>query len=150
MNFGNVLLIFLASTSLFGCARYHDNGGELYHHYEQYENKVAYCLQSTSDGATQFPKSEWLSSLDQHEQKTILIYLSNMAMNNCIEKEKESLKFRLTKENSDVQKIISKWLELDKEKVEKPSGVDEYQLENLESQITTPFNTFQVFELIKK
>ncbi len=149
MNFGSVSLkLAVSSLLLSGCAVASE--GELYSLYKQYENKVGSCLESARQGTKSFPQSKWLSSLDESKQKKVLLYLSSSIMDSCSYEEKNQFKLVLSKESQDVQKILSEWLELKRPKAEKPLGIDDKALGELESQISSPFHAFAVFNQIKR
>lgn len=151
MNFGNVSLKLLVSVALLtGCASEQTNNYDLYLKYEQYENRVGFCLGETREGDYPFLRSGWLRSLDEDEQKQVIIYLSSSIMAKCSIKEKEDFVLALRHETEDVQKIITKSLHLDIPIKPRPAGVDERQLDILASQITSPFNAFHAFEALKK
>lgn len=148
MNFGNVSLkLAVSSLLLSGCAVASEDG--LYSLYKQYDNKVGSCLEAAPQGAKLFPQSKWLSSLDERKQKEVLLYLSSSIMDSCSYEEKNQFKLALNKESQDVQKILSEWLELKRPKVEKPLGIDDKALGELESQISSPFHAFAVFKQLE-
>ncbi|MDE1352140.1 hypothetical protein L9W80_18560 [Vibrio aestuarianus] len=150
MSFGNASFKLLVSILLLtGCASTPINVGDLYVKYERYDNRVGVCLDQTRESDHSFPYSEWLSSLDKESQKQVITYLSSLTMDNCSAEEKEAFILALKNESEDAQKIISKSLYLDIPTKPKPKGIDEAQLDNLASQISSPFNPFSVFEALQ-
>ncbi len=151
MNFGNASLKSLVSVILLtGCVSEQTNNDDLYLKYEQYENRVGFCLNEAHKEDYPFLHSEWLRSLDEDKQKQVVIYLSSLSMAKCSIKEKEDFILALEYETEGVQKIITKSLHLDIPTRAKPEEVDESQLDILASQITSPFSAFHAFETLKK
>lgn len=151
MNFGNVSLKLLVSVTLLtGCVSEQPSSYNLYLKYQQYENRVGFCLSEARKEDYPFLRSQWLHSLNESTQKQVIIYLSSLIMEECSTKEKEEFMLALRDETDDVQKIITESLHLDLPIKSKPVGVDEAQLNALTSQITAPFSAFHAFETLKK
>lgn len=106
-------------------------------------------MSSAKNGARSFPESGWLSSLGEEQQKQVLLYLSESAMKKCSQQEKIEFSQTLAKENQDVQRIMSEWLDLDKPNKEMPMNIDNQKLKVLEIQISSPFYAFEIFEKLR-
>ncbi|EGR2026973.1 hypothetical protein DYB89_18090 [Vibrio cholerae] len=151
-NFGNVSVKLLCSVALLtvvGCVPLSAQNDGLNETYSELVNQRSSCFEQSAEGSQFFPASDWLANLKNEEKQLVVSYLSQYAFNKCLEPQVKHFEQELAKESPSVQRFIKEQVAMFPYIAQKPDGIDEEQLHNIEINITMPFIASEVYESLK-
>ncbi|EKF9423055.1 hypothetical protein AB6Q85_003739 [Vibrio cholerae] len=143
------LLCSVALLTVVGCVPLGVQNDGLNEAYSELVNQRSSCLKQSAEGSQFFPDSDWLANLKNEEKQLVVSYLSQYAFNKCLEPQVKHFEQELAKESPSVQRFIKEQVAMFPYIAQKPDGIDEGQLHNIEINITRPFIASQVYESLK-
>ncbi|MDK9774831.1 hypothetical protein [Vibrio sp. B181a] len=148
MNFGGALVVlryklFLALSifSVSGCAASFEE------RFEDYANKIEKCKVIELENSESFPMTPWFVSLNEEEQKRVVLYLSIDNRDNCSKTEREALKDSESKLSQEQRSLFDAMGVTDPPNhAQYIDGLDLKEIQKIQSLYEMPFDSIKLGE----
>ena len=150
--FGDVLVV-LRYNLFFTFFVYHSSfaGTTLFeNNYLAYANKIEECNLIAQSNVQDFPNTPWFESLDKHNKKMVILYLSIDNRDNCSKSERYALKASEYQLSPQQQKLFEDiGVTKDPEHIKYIKGLDYREVKKIQSIYGQPFDSIKIGEKLK-